>query len=91
MMLALITSFLWMGPMLTPETGILDVLRNSSSASSEPSVEAMAYTPMPPLTSEAALASLVRSLITSSLSTSRLTRSATSTALYRPSTGRIDP
>ena len=39
---ALITSFLWMGPMLTAETGILDVLRNSSSASSEPSVEAIA-------------------------------------------------
>lgn len=39
---ARITSILCTGPMLIAQTGICDVLRNSSSASSEPSVEAIA-------------------------------------------------
>ena len=33
-------SFLYTGPMLIPETGMLLVLRNSRRASSEPSVDA---------------------------------------------------
>eukprot|EP01085_Mycamoeba_gemmipara_P004209 Mycagemm_TRINITY_DN10298_c1_g1::TRINITY_DN10298_c1_g1_i1::g.4209::m.4209 type:complete len:135 gc:universal TRINITY_DN10298_c1_g1_i1:875-471(-) len=73
---ALMTSFLWMGPSATDDTGMSESLRNSSSASSEPSVEACTYTPRPPLL----LLSLVtfsRSFITSfmadSLSSGRRT------------------
>ena len=49
MTLARMTSFLWMGPMAMPLTGILTAgeRRNSSSASSEPSVLACTHTPSP--------------------------------------------
>mmetsp|Transcript_12637 Transcript_12637/g.38681 ORF Transcript_12637/g.38681 Transcript_12637/m.38681 type:complete len:222 (+) Transcript_12637:784-1449(+) len=64
----LTTSFLYTGPMLMPETGILDVLRNSKSASSEPSVDACTYTPSPVLSTERRMEE--KSFITSSLSSS---------------------
>lgn len=45
-------SFLWTGPMLIPETGILLDLRKSRSASKDPRVLACTQTPRPDLSIE---------------------------------------
>ena len=49
MTLARMTSRLWTGPMLMPDTGMRTAgdLRNSRSASREPSVDACTHTPSP--------------------------------------------
>jgi hypothetical protein len=78
MALARITSRLCTGPRLMQETGILtsSERRNSSSASSEPSVEACTATPSPDLSTDAkmsCMSSITSALIASTSSPGRAT------------------
>mmetsp|Transcript_5462 Transcript_5462/g.7563 ORF Transcript_5462/g.7563 Transcript_5462/m.7563 type:complete len:226 (-) Transcript_5462:48-725(-) len=90
MMLARMTSFLWMGPMamwLTGMGGLLSSRRNCSRASRAPSVEACTMTPLLSVCSD--LSSLSRSSCTSPLTSSRSSpRSSRTTMMGVPATAR---
>ena len=60
---ALMRSFLWIGPMLTPHTGILDCFRKTRRASKDPMVDAWTKTP---LALNSAFSTVARSVWTSS-------------------------
>mmetsp|Transcript_36534 Transcript_36534/g.91434 ORF Transcript_36534/g.91434 Transcript_36534/m.91434 type:complete len:258 (-) Transcript_36534:1614-2387(-) len=94
---AFLTSILLTVPMLTQKTGILESLRKARRASSEPSVDAMTYTPLPDRSTDlnmslmSAMTSSFKSSIISSSSGSTTNSDVPATASSRPCAEILTP